>query len=121
MRIRDFGGARGGNVTLTFALALLPLVGIAGSAVDYSRGNSAKAAMQAAADATALMLSKDAANLTVHADQVEGDGLFQCQLPSHRRRRRQGHPVLYDIGRFAGRGDRDRKHTHQPSQGDRLF
>jgi Flp pilus assembly protein TadG len=31
---------------------------------DYSRGNSAKAAMQAATDATALMLSKEAANLT---------------------------------------------------------
>jgi Flp pilus assembly protein TadG len=63
-RIRAFGGERSGNVTLTFALALIPLVGLAGSAVDYSRGNSAKAAMQAAADATALMLSKEAANLT---------------------------------------------------------
>jgi len=63
-RICDFGGARGGNVTLTFALALIPMVGLAGSAVDYSRGSSAKAAMQAAADATALMLSKEAANLT---------------------------------------------------------
>ena len=33
------------------------------AAVDYSRGNSAKAAMQAAVDSTALMLSKEALSL----------------------------------------------------------
>jgi Flp pilus assembly protein TadG len=57
-------GARGGNVTLTFALALVPTLGLVGAAVDYSRANSARTQMQAALDSTALMLSKEASSLT---------------------------------------------------------
>src|SRR3954467_1007344 len=63
-RWRNFTAARGGNVMLTFALSTIPIFGLVGAAVDYSRANSAKAAMQAAVDATALMLSKQAAGLT---------------------------------------------------------
>src|SRR3954467_12649293 len=63
-RWRNFTAARGGNVMLTFALSTIPIFGLVGAAVDYSRANSAKAAMQAAVDATALMLSKDAVTLT---------------------------------------------------------
>jgi Flp pilus assembly protein TadG len=63
-RLDKFRPAEGGSVLLTFALATIPLVAFVGSAVDYSRGNSAKVAMQAAIDSTALMLSKDAASLT---------------------------------------------------------
>ncbi|MCC6776826.1 MAG: VWA domain-containing protein [Hyphomicrobiales bacterium] len=62
--LRNFPGASSGNVTMTFTLAVLPIIGFVGAAVDYSRGNSAKAAMQAANDSMALMLSKDAQNLT---------------------------------------------------------
>jgi Flp pilus assembly protein TadG len=61
---RRFGNAERGNVALTFALTLMPIVAFVGAAVDYSRANSVKAAMQAANDAMALMLSKDAQNLT---------------------------------------------------------
>jgi Flp pilus assembly protein TadG len=57
--LRLFAAERG-NVVITFALAIIPVIGFVGAAVDYSRANSAKAAMQAAADSTALMLSKDA-------------------------------------------------------------
>ncbi len=63
-RVRSFASAKGGNVAMMFGLLAIPIVGLVGSAVDYSRANSAKAAMQSAADATALMLSKQAANLT---------------------------------------------------------
>jgi uncharacterized protein YegL len=63
-RLHAFRAAEDGNVLLTFALALVPIIGFVGAAVDYSRGNSAKAAMQAAIDSTALMLSKDAQSLT---------------------------------------------------------
>ncbi|MPZ40890.1 MAG: VWA domain-containing protein [Rhizobiales bacterium] len=52
-----------GNVMVTFALTLIPMLGLVGAAVDYSRGNSAKVAMQAANDSTALMLSKEAQKL----------------------------------------------------------
>jgi Flp pilus assembly protein TadG len=61
--LSDFGRSDKGNVMITFALALIPLLGLVGAAVDYTRGNSAKVAMQAANDATALMLSKDAQKL----------------------------------------------------------
>ena len=70
-RVRSFGffsfgfaSATGGNVMLTFALAIVPIVGLSGAAIDYSRANSAKAAMQSAADATSLMLAKDVQKLT---------------------------------------------------------
>ena len=61
---RRFLSAEGGNVAVFFALAFIPIVGSVGATVDYSRASSAKTAMQAAADATALMLSKNAATLT---------------------------------------------------------
>jgi Flp pilus assembly protein TadG len=46
------------------ALAALPLLGFVGAAIDFSRAASARTAMQAALDASALMLSKDAQTLT---------------------------------------------------------
>src|SRR5262249_40376488 len=62
-RLRTLGGADGGNVLMTFALAIIPIIGFVGSAVDYSRANSAKAAMQAAIDATGRILSKNTSNI----------------------------------------------------------
>jgi Flp pilus assembly protein TadG len=62
--LRAFRSQRSGNVTITFALALIPVIGLVGAAVDYSRANSARTAMQAALDSTALMLSKEAPSLT---------------------------------------------------------
>jgi hypothetical protein len=47
-----------------FALAALPLLGFVGAAIDYSRAASTRSAMQAAIDASALMLSKDAQTMT---------------------------------------------------------
>src|SRR6266851_3010422 len=71
-------GARGGNVLLTFSLALVPIVGAVGAAVDYSRANSDKAAMQAAVDATALMLSKNVASLTSSQIDQEATNYFKA-------------------------------------------
>ena len=48
------------NVAPIFAIAIIPAVGLTGAAVDYSRANNIKAAMQAAADATALDLVHNA-------------------------------------------------------------
>ena len=58
--LRAFRVAHAGNVAITFALATLPIIAIVGFAVDYSRANAVKAAMQAALDTTALMISKEA-------------------------------------------------------------
>src|SRR5262245_26291365 len=75
-RARTFRNAKRGNVVLTFALATIPMVGFVGAAVDYSRGNSAKAAMQQAIDATGLILSKDASTMLQSALNSKAQALF---------------------------------------------
>jgi Flp pilus assembly protein TadG len=55
-KLAGFKAASHGNVTILFALSMIPVFGLVGAAVDYSRANSARSAMQAAVDATALML-----------------------------------------------------------------
>jgi Flp pilus assembly protein TadG len=62
--LRAFKEAQNGSVIMTFTLATLPIIGFVGAAVDYSRGSSARSAMQSANDAMALMLSKEAQGLT---------------------------------------------------------
>lgn len=54
---------RDGGVAPLLALAALPLMAATGAAVDYSRANSTRTALQAALDATGLMLSQEAATL----------------------------------------------------------
>lgn len=61
---------RDGGVAPFLALAAIPLMGFTGAAIDYSRANSARTAMQAALDATALNLSKTAQGQT--GDQIQG-------------------------------------------------
>jgi Flp pilus assembly protein TadG len=55
---------RRGNVAPIFAIAIIPIIGLTGTAVDYSNANAARTAMQASLDATALTLSKEANGLT---------------------------------------------------------
>lgn len=70
--------ANRGNVTITFALATIPIVGFVGAAVDYSRANSVKAAMQAASDSTALMLSKIVTGMNASDIQTKADAYFKA-------------------------------------------
>jgi Flp pilus assembly protein TadG len=73
-----FAGARGGNVALTFAMATLPIIGGVGAAVDFSRANSIKSAMQAALDSTALMLAKEATTDTASQLQTNANNYFKA-------------------------------------------
>ena len=52
------------NVAPIFAIAVIPILGLTGTAVDYSNANAARTALQAALDSTALTLSKEANGLT---------------------------------------------------------
>ena len=61
---RRFKTETRGNVVLTFTLLLIPLMGAVGAAVDYSRANSMRTALQAAVDAAGLMVAKEAPGLT---------------------------------------------------------
>lgn len=67
-RLRRFCRHTDANVAVTFAIALLPVLGMVGAAIDYARVNNARTAMQAALDSAALMISKDAPSLT--SDQI---------------------------------------------------
>jgi Flp pilus assembly protein TadG len=76
---RGLRADRRGNVTLIFALSIIPLVGAVAVAVDYSRGNSARTAMQAVLDATTLMISKEALDLTTQV-QTKAKTYFNSQF-----------------------------------------
>jgi len=71
-----------------FALAALPLLSFVGAAIDFSRAASARTAMQAALDASALMLSKDAQTLSGDVLGQKADGDFRALFTR---------PEAYDI------------------------
>jgi Flp pilus assembly protein TadG len=54
-----FRTSNDGNIAIIFAVVLVPMIGFIGAAVDYSRANSARTAMQTALDSAALMVAKD--------------------------------------------------------------
>jgi Flp pilus assembly protein TadG len=70
------------------ALAALPLFSLVGAAIDYSRAASARTAMIAALDASALMLSKDAQTLSTDNLAQKADGDFRALFTR---------PEAYDI------------------------
>src|ERR1700753_83325 len=53
-----FIAANDGNIAVIFTIALVPIISFVGAAIDYSRANSAKSAMQAAMDSAGLMVGK---------------------------------------------------------------
>jgi Flp pilus assembly protein TadG len=59
MSLAQFLEDRKGGVAPLLGILAIPLLGMVGAAVDYSRANSARTAMQAAADSTALLIVKD--------------------------------------------------------------
>src|SRR4029078_2539550 len=60
MSLGLFLKSREGGVAPMLALAALPLFASVGTSIDFGRAASAKAAMQAAVEAAALMIAKDA-------------------------------------------------------------
>lgn len=58
-----------GNVAVMFAFAIVPVLTATGVAIDYGRAASLRSHLQGVADATALMIAKDAPDLT--ASQIE--------------------------------------------------
>jgi Flp pilus assembly protein TadG len=65
-----FAAAREGNIAMTFAITVLPILGFVGAAIDYSRAANARSSMQAALDSTSLMLSKDLSTGTITQSQI---------------------------------------------------
>ena len=69
MLLARFWKNRQGGVAPMLAIAIVPLMGAVGAAVDYTRANAARAAFQTALDSTALTLSKTAS--TQSGDQIQ--------------------------------------------------
>jgi Flp pilus assembly protein TadG len=67
---QKFVRADQGNIAVIFAITLVPIIGFIGAAVDYSRANNARSAMQVALDSAALMVSKDIASGAITSSQV---------------------------------------------------
>jgi Flp pilus assembly protein TadG len=80
MQFSRFFRDRKGGVAPLLALGLVPLVGAVGAAVDYSRASNVRAAMQAAADATALMLAKSASGLSAAQLQQNATSYFAANF-----------------------------------------
>ncbi len=78
LRLRELRAATSASVTVTFALTLIPMVGLVGAAIDFSRAGSVKVAMQAASDSAALMLSKSASTMNQSDIQAKANGYFKA-------------------------------------------
>src|SRR5438445_8398748 len=65
-----FAGADQGNIAVIFAITAVPIISFVGAAIDYTRANAARSAMQAALDSTSLMLSKDLSEGLITSSQV---------------------------------------------------
>jgi Flp pilus assembly protein TadG len=76
MLFRRFLQDRKAGVAPILALGIVPLIGAVGAAVDYSRASAVRTSMQAALDSTALMLSKDAKNLSIEQRNTKATAYF---------------------------------------------
>ena len=79
-RIRQLQHCKQGSVATIFALATIPIFGVVGAAVDYSHASLVRSAMQSAADATALMLAKEAVRLSPSQIQSKGSAYFNALM-----------------------------------------
>ena len=101
MSLSRFMKDRRGGVAPMFAIAVVPLLGLVGAAVDYSRANSIRAGLQSALDATALAMAKLAPTLTQSELQTEDHRLLQRDVQSSRGEEHRHHADLHDGGRLA--------------------
>jgi Flp pilus assembly protein TadG len=69
---------REASVAPMLAMMALPLFGLVGAGIDYGRAASARTSMQAALDATALMLAKTASSSTQDQIQQSAKTLFDA-------------------------------------------
>src|SRR5690349_20427615 len=76
MLFRRFQNDERGNVVAIFALAIIPVMGLVGMAVDYTRGSSVRAAVQASLDATGLAMARSAPSLTAAQLQQQSTDFF---------------------------------------------
>lgn len=80
--LSKFNKSEGGSVIPLFAICIFAVFGAVGVAVDYSRAASSRTAMQAALDAAALMLAKEAEGLTATQLNERAQAYFLASFKS---------------------------------------
>lgn len=78
MLLARFWNNRQGSLAPLMAVAIIPMMGMVGAAVDYTRANAARTAFQSALDSTALMLSKAAATQTPEEIQTSATNILKA-------------------------------------------
>ena len=78
-KFKAFLKSRAGNVATITAVAALPMVGVVGSAIDFSSARTAENLLQAAADSAALAAARDI-DKTDARREFEGQRTFQSNL-----------------------------------------
>ena len=106
MLLSRFLKDRRGGVAPMFALAIIPVVGFVGAAIDYSRANSVRAGMQSALDATSLAMAKLAPTLTQSQLQTQTTAYFKALFNQPEAKNVDDHADLHDDRRLAA--DRSR-------------
>lgn len=94
--IRRFRRDEGGNFLMLFGLALVPLLGVVGVAIDYSRASNARQALNAAIDSAALMAARDAQKLTDGQLRSRIEAWIRDNLPPDVRSEYTGSTVTID-------------------------
>ena len=79
-RIKRFAQDERGTVALIFGLSILPVMGLTGAAVDYSRASLVRTELQAATDATALALAKDSVTATTAEINARANAIFTANF-----------------------------------------
>ncbi|MFA6964651.1 VWA domain-containing protein [Bosea sp. (in: a-proteobacteria)] len=69
-----------GTTAVLFGFVAIPMIGIAGACVDYARASSARASLNAAVDAAALMVARDATKLTDAQLTIRAEALIRANL-----------------------------------------
>jgi len=80
MLLSRFFKDRRGGVAPMFAIAVIPVIGLTGAAIDYSRANSIRAGLQSALDATSLAMAKLAPGLTQSELQQKTTAYFNAMF-----------------------------------------
>ena len=68
--LRKFAFSEEGNIAILFGILAVPILSFVGAAIDYTRANTARSAMQAALDSVSTMLAKDLSDGTITASQI---------------------------------------------------
>lgn len=77
MLFKRFRHDEKGSIAITFTLSLLPIAVAIGMGIDYGRALKSRSAMQNAADATALALTKEATTLSAAALSTKAEQVFR--------------------------------------------